>query len=114
MTNSEIYGSTAVLVNAGGETTAAWMTAAIYYVLQTPNVYPKATEEVRHAFKATEEITSTTSHDLPYLSAVMEETLRIYAPVPGNFARRTIAPTEIEGQIVPANVWHHPVLTCEY
>lgn len=100
----EIVVSTAVFVNGGGESTAAWMTASIYYMLQNPHVYRQAKEEVRQTFATAEDITSTTSHNLTYLGAVMEETLRIYAPAPGNFARRTVVPTEIDGQIVPPNV----------
>jgi cytochrome P450 len=105
MTNAEIIGSTTVLVNAGGEATAACMTAAVYYMLKNPCVYAKAKKEVRRAFDSEEDIiTSTISLNLPYLNAIIEETLRIYAPAPGNFARRTDAPTEIEGYMIPANV----------
>jgi cytochrome P450 len=104
MSNAEIVGSTTVLVNAGGEATAATMGAAIYYMLKNPHTLETAKQEVRRAFASEEAIMSTTSHGLTYLNAVIEEVFRIYAPAPGNFARRTNLSTQIDGYMVPKNV----------
>jgi cytochrome P450 len=104
MSNAEIVGSTTVLVNAGGEATAATMGAAVYYMLKNPHVYERAKDEVRRTFASEDAIIGTTSHGLAYLDAVVDEVFRIYAPAPGNFARRTDMATQIDGHLVPANV----------
>jgi cytochrome P450 len=104
MSNAEIIGSTTVLVNAGGEATAACMGGAVYYMLMNRHIYDTAKKEVRDAFPNHEAITSTTSHQLTYLEAIVKEVTRIHAPAPGNFARRTNASTLIDGHVVPANV----------
>lgn len=104
MSHAEIVGSTTVLVNAGGESTAASMGAAVYYMLKNPNTYKKATEEVRNSFVSMDAILTTSSHALTYLNSVIEETFRIYAPTPGNFTRRTNVTTHVDGHIVPPQV----------
>jgi len=105
MTKAEIIGSTTVLVNAGGEATAACMGAAIYYMLKNPRVYTQAVEEVRRSYSSKEEIlASSDASKLPYMGAVLNEVFRVYAPTPGNFARRTDEPTYIDGYIVPSDI----------
>ncbi|KAG9230932.1 cytochrome P450 monooxygenase-like protein, partial [Amylocarpus encephaloides] len=103
MTKSEITGSTTVLVNAGGEATAACMAAAIYYLLRNPDCMEKLVKEVREAYCNRNDITARPLH-LVYLNAVVEEVLRIYPPTPGLFSRRTgVGGKNIDGYFVPPN-----------
>jgi cytochrome P450 len=104
MTEPEIIGSTAVFVNAGGESTSVCISAAIYYLIGNSEVLKRAREEVLSAFNSLEEITQQ-AVNLPYLNAIVEETLRIHPPTPGIFARRTKdQPELIDGCLVPPNV----------
>jgi cytochrome P450 len=41
---------------------------------------------------------------LVYLTAVIEESLRLFPPTPGLVSRRTNVPTEIDGHIIPPDV----------
>ncbi|KAF2264999.1 putative benzoate 4-monooxygenase cytochrome P450, partial [Lojkania enalia] len=103
MTEAEIVGSTAVFVNAGGESTAACIAGAMYYLLRNPQMMQRAQEEVHSSFKNMTEILQRFV-DLPYLNAVIEETLRIYPPTPGLFQRRTGSnPEIIDGYAIPPN-----------
>jgi cytochrome P450 len=104
MSEPEIVGATSVLVNAGGESTATCMAAAVYFMLKEPHVYEKAKTEVRKYYSTEDSITSTTSHNIPYLNAVIDEVFRFYAPTPGNFSRRTVKSARIDGHMIPPNV----------
>lgn len=111
MTKKEIIGSTAVLVNGGGESVAVCMTAATFYMLKNPAILTKAQMEVRNAFSEQDQITLRTAARLVYLNAIIEEALRIHPPTPGNFSRRTGPSGDmIDGHFVPPNVR----ITCRY
>lgn len=105
MTEGEIIGSTAVLVNAGGEATAACLTAAIYYLLKNPKPMKRLRDEICDKITCQDDIFSGGASNLAYLDAVVEETLRIYPPTPGTFARRTsLGGNTVDGYFVPPNV----------
>ena len=65
----------------------------------------KLTEEVRSAFKSEDEIDMISVQKLTYLLAVLDESLRLYPPVPAGGPRK-IAPggDVILGQYVPGGV----------
>jgi cytochrome P450 len=69
------------LIMAGSETTATAFCGLTYYLCRNPEVYQKLKDEVRGRFKTADEITGH-SATFPYLTAVINETLRIYPPVP--------------------------------
>jgi len=104
MSNPEIIGATSVFVNAGGEATAACMSAAVYLLLTHPDIYNRVKSVIRGAFNSQESIEPTAVKQLVYLTAVIEESLRLFPPTPGLFSRRTNVPTEIDGHIVPPDV----------
>lgn len=72
------------LTLAGSETTATLLSGVIYFLLRNPEVYTRVAGVVRSAFASAEEITvaSTAASSLPYLDAVLQETIRIHDPVP--------------------------------
>jgi cytochrome P450 len=87
MSRAEIDSTTTVLFAAGSETTATLLSGLTYYLLQNPRTMHKLTDEIRTAFKSQEEITILSVSKLPYLLAVLEETLRHYPPAPSAFER---------------------------
>lgn len=108
MTREEIIGTSRVLLIAGSETTATLLGGATYQLLRNPAVMCRVQSEVRNAFKEASDITLravSTPGLLPYLEAVLQETLRYRPPVPANLPRK-VGPSGaiIEGSFVPANV----------
>jgi cytochrome P450 len=82
MSAREMESNAARLILAGSETTATLLSGFTYYSLLNPAVYKKLVDEVRGAFTSYDEIDFTRVSQLSYLNAALEETLRIYPPVP--------------------------------
>ncbi|CCF44300.1 benzoate 4-monooxygenase cytochrome P450 [Colletotrichum higginsianum] len=94
------------ILMAGAETTAMTLSGATYLLCQHPEALATLTAEIRGAFASGDEIhmTTTTDRNLPYLSGVVEETLRLFPPVPTTLPR--VTPPEghfIAGRFVPGN-----------
>ena len=105
MTREEIINNASILIIAGSETTATALSGATYYLLTNPAAYRRVRDEVRTAFARAEDITLHATGQLPYLHAVLEETLRMYPPVPGMLPRRTGSQGNvIDGHFVPPDV----------
>ncbi|KAF5875949.1 putative toxin biosynthesis cytochrome p450 protein [Botrytis fragariae] len=103
MTNPELQSSINLLITAGSETLATLLSGATYYLSCNKPVLKKLQEEVRSTFKSAEEVTMTSCQTLPYLHAVLEESLRIYPPA--SLALGRIVPhggSVINGKTVPA------------
>ncbi len=80
MTRDEIHRNSVTFTTAGSETTAALLSATVWYLLQNSDCYEKINHEIRSTFKSVEEINLQRIIDLPYLQAVVDETFRIYPP----------------------------------
>ena len=80
--NPEVVNDNVVLmymlsnVTAGSDTTASTMCAATYYVLKNPAVYDRLREEL-HGANLTIPAQWKEIRDLPYLNAVMHESMRV-------------------------------------
>ncbi|MGD1701923.1 cytochrome P450 [Dapis sp. BLCC M229] len=112
MTDQEIRDELMTMLVAGHETTATALAWAVYWVHKQPQVYQKLMEELQ-----TLEIDADpmTIFRLPYLTAVCQETLRIYPVAILTFPRRTKQPVELEsydleaGTIIQGSIYltHH-------
>jgi cytochrome P450 len=87
MSRGEIDANAASFVVAGSETTAALLSGCIFYITQHPDKYNRLISEIRGAFKSEADIQLSALSTLPYLNAVLEETLRIYPPIPAMLPR---------------------------
>jgi cytochrome P450 len=85
---------------AGHETTASAMSWAVYELCKHPDVQQKLREEIRAELDLHGEIDSTKIDRLPYLNAVLNETMRVFPPVPLTL-RETANDTSIQGHFVP-------------
>ncbi|KAH9219182.1 putative cytochrome P450 [Leptodontidium sp. 2 PMI_412] len=104
MSRQELMKNSELLIIAGSETTATLLSGLTYLLLKTPHAYAKVQEEVRSAFISAEEITLTSTGQLPYLQACLEEAMRMYPPVPIALPRRTQPEgAMIGGHFVPGN-----------
>jgi cytochrome P450 family 110 len=94
MTDDELHDELMTLLVAGHETTASALTWALYWVHHLPNVHDKLLHDLKSLADNTHpsEIAK-----LPYLTAVCQETLRIYPIVISGFFRVLKAPFQVMG-----------------
>lgn len=92
-------------VVAGADTTAITMRALFYYCLKDQRVWKKLQEQVRAKFTGGSSIPISEARQLPYLDAVVNETLRYHPPVSMTMER--IVPegglSLPDGSVVPAS-----------
>ncbi|KAK3393457.1 isotrichodermin C-15 hydroxylase [Podospora didyma] len=96
-----LSGNAFVLVLAGSETTSTTLSGATYLLTSHPDKLEKLAHEVRSAFKSADEINMTSASQLPYLRAVLNESLRMFPPVVSGLVREV--PSEggqIAGQYI--------------
>lgn len=105
MTQKEVEANAGILILAGSETTATTLAAATFYLLKNPVVHRKLIEEVRGTFATQDDINFLSVARLPYLNGVIEESLRLFPPVPGITPRQVPEGGEfIDGEFVPGGV----------
>lgn len=87
MSKAEMQSNAHIFIIGGSETTATLLSGATYYLLRNPPILRKLVAEIREAFESEDNIDYTRVQSLQYLSAVLNESLRVYPPVPGNLTR---------------------------
>jgi cytochrome P450 len=96
------YSNTLIL--AGSETSVTVLSALTYFLCRTPRAYERLKKEVRGRYKSSSEITSLTA-TFPYLTAVIQEAMRMYPPVPFGMPRVVPRGGEtVNGLFVPGGV----------
>ncbi len=97
---TELRDQVLVFLLAGHETTATSLAFALHLLARHPEAGARAREEVDR-LPPGEPFTAATMDQLPYLTRVLKETMRLYpaAPLTG---RRAVADTEIDGHVIPA------------
>lgn len=103
MSRDEIDSTSAFLVLAGSDTTALTLSTAIYLSLQNPDVMEKLQKEVRATFiHESKEITIGSASELPYMHAVLQESMRIHTPGSVSIPREVNRPdVEVCGLHIP-------------
>ncbi|MGB6299264.1 MAG: cytochrome P450 [Rivularia sp. (in: cyanobacteria)] len=94
MTNQELRDELMTLLLAGYETTATAMAWGLYWIYQQPEVREKLLQELDTLGENPDPITISR---LPYLTAVCNETLRIYPVALATFVREVQEPVELLG-----------------
>ncbi|KAF2173632.1 hypothetical protein M409DRAFT_15910 [Zasmidium cellare ATCC 36951] len=94
-----------VFVLSAVETLPGFICSILYYLLETPEYYKAASNELRSRFGSSAEITLQSTQQLEYLGACMREGLRASPPAVGTLTRR-IPPqgAEVCGRFVPGGV----------
>lgn len=107
-TRADTYNALGNNIFAGSDTTGITLSAVIYYLIKNPSKMAKLREELsqKEAQGAlSDPITFQQTQDMPYLQAVIKETLRIHPAVAFVLARKVpLGGTTISGKFVPANV----------
>jgi averantin hydroxylase len=90
------------MVLAGSETMATLLSGVVFYLLKYPKHMKRTVNEVRSAFSSADEIDLFSTVKLKYMLAVLDETMRLYPPVPAQVGREVPAGGEsIGGQYLP-------------
>ncbi|CAJ2512530.1 Uu.00g055450.m01.CDS01 [Anthostomella pinea] len=108
---SDIWSEGLFLIPAGGDTTAAAISALLFYLSRNPECYRKLADEIRTTFTNSSEIRGGPQlSGCQYLRACIDEALRISSPVNGTLWRELAAdddgskPLIIDGHIIPQGV----------
>ncbi|CAE7231830.1 unnamed protein product [Rhizoctonia solani] len=78
----EVIDQMSTLVFAAMGTTSSALSRVLHLLAQRPHIQEKLRQEICEAWEAKGELSCADLSDLPYLDAVVRETLRLYAPIP--------------------------------
>lgn len=91
------------LFTAGTDTTSSTIEWAMAELLRNPEKLAKAQSELRQAISRADHMEESDISRLPYLQAVVKETLRMHPPTPLLIPRKVDADVELCGFTVPKN-----------
>lgn len=89
MTPGELRLTSALLILAGSETSATCLSAALFHLAKSPEWTNRLLNELKAAFKQDSEMTFQSLSQLPILTAILQESLRIYPLLPTDLPRMT-------------------------
>jgi cytochrome P450 len=101
---AQLINNATIFIAAGTETTSTALCGAVYHILSNPRVLLKLCEEIRSATVNVSDLNLDLIYNMSYLKACMNESLRVYPPVPGTLTR--VVPyggAHICGKYVPQN-----------
>ena len=104
---NEVIVNGALFIIAGTETTAGFLSGLFNQLLRPNNkhIWDKMTQEIRQAFAKDEDIRFEELIKLPYLTAVIEEGLRIFPSAPIGFTRTVPKGGDtVVGECIPGGV----------
>lgn len=106
LTMDEMVAQSFIFFAAGFETSSTTMTCALYELARNPDIQRKVRNEINHVLsKYNGEVTYDCLSEMKYMSQVIDETLRMYAPFP--FITRKC----VEDYIVPETNLKIPIGT---
>ncbi|KAK1762847.1 averantin oxidoreductase [Phialemonium atrogriseum] len=98
----EVIVNGALFIIAGTETTAGFLAGLFNHLLRNPRVLHKLTEEIRSNFKSDADLNFEDLVKLPYLTAVIDEGLRIFPSAPIGFVRTVPQGGDtVDGEFIP-------------
>lgn len=105
LTDAEIEANAGVIASASTNTTNTTLLGTVTFLLRFPDTLARLTDEVRRTFTTNEDINLDSLVKLPYLSAVIEEGLRIVSPIPLGTPRVVPHPgATVCGEFIPGGV----------
>ncbi|KAL9046402.1 MAG: hypothetical protein Q9214_000754 [Letrouitia sp. 1 TL-2023] len=105
ITRNELNTNGLAVVIAGCQLNTVAVATSTYLLVRYPDTLKQLTDEIRETFSVETEINVNSTMGLPYLAAVINETLRIHHPTPGTLPR-VVPPggRMIDGHWVPGGV----------
>ncbi|KAK0773472.1 hypothetical protein LTR38_016552 [Friedmanniomyces endolithicus] len=105
MSPQEIHVNAFSLNIAGSESTATALCGILFFILTHPHSYERLMAEITAAFGSETDITIASTHNLEFMDAVINESLRLYPPVAITMPRRTpLGGETIDGIYVPGGM----------
>lgn len=109
----QMVGNAALFMVVGSETTSTVLSGALYLLLENPRCLARLKQEIHDNFRSKEEMTMEALAQLTYLSAVLDEAMRVYPGAPETLARVVPAGgANICGEHVPQGttvfILHYP------
>lgn len=104
LTNEELYSESNNLMVAGADTTSTTLAACIFYLLRNPTKLVALRQELDKSFTSLADINyyGTVLGTLPYLRAVINESLRQTPPVGGSLSRQVVGDgITVDGKFYP-------------
>ncbi|RMZ84443.1 hypothetical protein DV738_g836, partial [Chaetothyriales sp. CBS 135597] len=102
MTRAELHSNAYVMIGAGSEEPATQLAGCLYYLATHEHVRRRLRKEIIGAFHSSTDITIAKTAELPYLSAVINESFRIYSPFVTSLPRIVQGDGDVfAGQYVP-------------
>lgn len=93
------------VVIAGCQLTTIALATATYLLCRYPETLEQLRRELRSTFDTDDQISVASTQNLPYLIAVIDETLRIHHPTPINLPRKVLPEGQVvDGQFIPGGV----------
>ncbi|CAI6332717.1 unnamed protein product [Periconia digitata] len=89
MSQEEIEFNALTMIIGGSETLTTALCGALYQLVSHPSSYQALVTEIRSTFQSEKQISGATVKPLPYLNAVINETLRLCPPFP-DLMRRAV------------------------
>ncbi|KAJ6095342.1 hypothetical protein N7486_006088 [Penicillium sp. IBT 16267x] len=107
LTDDELVANANILIVAGSETTATLLAGVTFFLLQNPEKLRKVVSEVRSVMQSESDISLTSNGGkgpYTYMWACIQETFRLYPPVPTGLQRVTLESMLIAGHEIPPGV----------
>ncbi|KIM92948.1 hypothetical protein OIDMADRAFT_184951 [Oidiodendron maius Zn] len=105
ITKKELITNQLAFVIADCQLTTVALSMATYLLLRDPSKWQQLANEIRGRFNSDEQITVQSTLELPYLEAVINETMRFRHPTPISLPR--VMPSNgrmVDGELIPGNV----------
>ncbi|CAM1502201.1 Fc.00g041850.m01.CDS01 [Cosmosporella sp. VM-42] len=83
----QLLANASQLITAGSESSSTLLVATVSLLADNPAALEKVTEEIRSSFQSEDQITFTSTNNLPYLYACLNECLRRFPAVPPGLPR---------------------------
>ncbi|PLN84635.1 cytochrome P450 [Aspergillus taichungensis] len=104
LTLDKLEANSTILLIGGSETTATLLSGVTFLLVTNPKALARLADEVRSSFASEDEIDINSVGRLTYMMACLNETLRMYPPVPAGLPR--LVPKSgrrIVGHVIPEN-----------
>ncbi|KAH0437092.1 hypothetical protein CcaCcLH18_03960 [Colletotrichum camelliae] len=108
----DIQANAQILTMAGYDTTATALAGTTYLLATNADIMARLSQELRSSFKEEREITISSTKNLEYLRAVIDESLRLYPPGASGMPRRIGEERDVVlGHHIPAgtivSIWQY-------
>ncbi|XP_037093671.1 cytochrome P450 3A9-like [Pollicipes pollicipes] len=112
VTDQELLSNAFVFIGAGYETTSTALAFTSYLLARHPTVQSRLYDEIVANVPASGDLDYETVLGLPYLEMVIQESLRLYPPIPALYGRQASFATEVQGMRVPPGAFVAVIPIC--